>query len=47
MIEVKNLTKNFSSHISLDNVNIEFKKMNILHLWDQMVLEKLHLFARS
>jgi ABC-2 type transport system ATP-binding protein len=26
MIQVKNLTKKFSSHISLDNVNVEFNK---------------------
>ena len=32
MIEVKNLTKNFSSHISLDNVNIEFKKNEYIAL---------------
>ena len=32
MIEVKNLTKKFSSHISLDNVNIEFKKNEYIAL---------------
>ena len=32
MIQVKNLTKNFSSHISLDNVNIEFKKNEYIAL---------------
>lgn len=32
MIEVKNLTKKFSSHISLDNVNIGFKKNEYIAL---------------
>ena len=32
MIEVKNLTKKFSSHISLDNVNIEFKQNEYIAL---------------
>ena len=32
MIEVRNLTKKFSSHISLDNVNIEFKKNEYIAL---------------
>ena len=32
MIEVKNLTKKFSSHISHDNVNIEFKKNEYIAL---------------
>jgi ABC-2 type transport system ATP-binding protein len=32
MIQVKNLTKNFSSHISLDNVNIEFNKNEYIAL---------------
>ena len=32
MIEVKNLTKKFSSHISLDNVNIEFNKNEYIAL---------------
>ena len=32
MIQVKNLTKKFSSHISLDNVNIEFNKNELLKL---------------
>ena len=32
MIKVKNLTKKFSSHISLDNVNIEFKKNEYIAL---------------
>ena len=32
MIQVKNLTKKFSSHISLDNVNIEFKKNEYIAL---------------
>ena len=32
MIQVKNLTKKFSSHISLDNVNIEFNKNEYIAL---------------
>ena len=32
MIQVKNLTKEFSSHISLDNVNIEFNKNEYIAL---------------
>jgi len=32
MIEVKNLTKKFGSHISLDNVNIEFNKNDYIAL---------------
>ena len=32
MIEDRNVTKNFSSHISLDNVNIEFKKNEYIAL---------------
>lgn len=32
MIEVRNLTKKFSSHISLDNVNIEFEKNEYIAL---------------
>ena len=32
MIQVKNLTKKFSSHISLDNVNIEFNKTEYIAL---------------
>ena len=32
MIQVKNLTKKFSSHISLDNVNIEFNKKEYIAL---------------
>lgn len=32
MIEVKNLTKKFSSHVSLDNVNIGFKKNEYIAL---------------
>ena len=32
MIQVKNLTKKFSSHISLDNINIEFNKNEYIAL---------------
>ena len=32
MIQVKNLTKKFSSHISLDNVNVEFNKNEYIAL---------------
>ena len=32
MIEVKNLTKKFGSHISLDNINIEFNKNDYIAL---------------
>ncbi|RLA74783.1 MAG: ABC transporter ATP-binding protein [Epsilonproteobacteria bacterium] len=32
MIEVKNLTKKFGSHVSLDNINIEFNKNDYIAL---------------
>jgi len=32
MIEVKNLTKKFGSHISLDNINVEFNKNDYIAL---------------
>ncbi len=32
MIQVKNLTKKFSSHVSLDNVNVEFNKNEYIAL---------------
>ncbi len=45
MIKVSNLSKKFGSHISLDNVNCEFKKNESIALMGANGAGKTHSFV--